>query len=529
MSHRKRQHPRRRHPEPPARRPRARRTTTPPPEAAPAPEAGPEPAAPHPRPGPATPPGDAGPGHRRGAAGQAPRTARPAPPRDTSLDDTAELPILTGDPADTMEIPVVTIAPPRPGVRTGPGPGPAQDPGAAAVAAFDVLYDRHAQALIRQAYLLTGRPRRAQEAAERAFRLAWQRWPEVAGAPDPVSWVRAAAHEYALSPWHGLRVGRRTAERPTPTAPAPPPAGPGDRALLGALLELPAPYRRVLVLHDGVGLGLGATALEVEASTRAAGGRLAHARATVAERMPELELSDVSPERQGAILHGRLTALAAAQPVAPPDPEAVRGGSDLSVRRLTYGALGLTGLLAATTVFALVTAVWPDRSAPPEHPRATARPATAPSGHHPPRDAAGPAHGSPSPGTGPAHDRDDPGGDASDQGYGPDPADGGGDYGDDEDGKPARPAPGGHPGPRPAPGTAPGAAPKTAPSTAPGTAPPRKPGAAPHPAPPGPSAPAPAAPGPAARGSAAPRSVTPPTAHPTAPPARPASSPAPHG
>ncbi|TSB40737.1 hypothetical protein, partial [Streptomyces benahoarensis] len=357
MSHRKRQNPRRRHPERPARRPPTRRNVTPPAPARPA--TGTEPEDRHPRPDP-----------DRTAPAAHHDTGADGPRPDPSLDDTAELPILTGDPADTMEFPVITIAPPRPGVRTGPGPGPAQDPGAAAVAAFDALYTHHAEALIRQAYLLTGRPRRAQEAVERAFRLAWQRWPEVAVDPDPVSWVRAAAHEYALSPWHGLRTGGRAAERPTPTAPAPPPTGPGDRALLGALLELPAPYRRALVLHDGVGLGLRATAAEVEASTRAAAGRLAHARATVAERVPELELSDRSPEQQGAILHDRLAALAATQPVAPPAAEAVRDGSDLSVRRLTHGALGLSGLLAATTVFALVTAVWHEPPAPPAHPRA---------------------------------------------------------------------------------------------------------------------------------------------------------------
>ncbi|WP_051739975.1 hypothetical protein, partial [Streptomyces catenulae] len=421
MSHRNRQQPDRRPPERHPRRPPTRRNPDPAASEGPAPGAAPEDRQPRPAPEPPT------------------DRARPAP--DPALDDTAELPILTGDPADTMEFPIVTIAPPRPSVRTGAGPGPAQDPGAAAVAAFDALYERHAEPLIRQAYLLTGRPRRAQEAVERAFRLAWQRWPEVAVDRDPVGWLRAAAHEYALSPWHGLRTGTRTAERPTPTAPAPPPADPGDRALLGALLELPAPYRRTLVLHDGVGLGLRETAAEAEASIRAAAGRLTHARTTVAERMPELELAARSPERQGAILHERLTALAATPPVAPPAPEAVRGGSDLSVRRLTYGALGLTGLLAATTVFALVTAVWHGEPAPPEHPRASApaRPASAPGTHRPPKDTAQAPPGSPAPDA----DADDPGDAPAARDDGPDPAD----DGDDKAARPS-PAPGGHPGPQ---------------------------------------------------------------------------------
>ncbi|MFF9477841.1 RNA polymerase sigma factor [Streptomyces sp. NPDC014733] len=501
MSHRRRQQPDRRAPESHPRRPPARRN--PDPAAPPGPPPGAEPEERRPRPAPDRP------APEPHATRPAPAADRPRPEPDPALDDTAELPILTGDPADTMEFPVVTITPPRPGVRTGPGPGPAQDPGAAAVAAFDTLYARHAEPLVRQAYLLTGRPRRAQEAVERAFRLAWQRWPEVAVDRDPVSWVRAAAHEYALSPWHGLRTGTRTAERPTPTAPAPPPADPADRALLGALLELPAPYRRALVLHDGVGLGLRATAAEVEASIRAAAGRLTHARSTVAERVPELELSGRSPDRQGAILHDRLTALAATQPVAPPAPEAVRDGSDLSVRRLTYGALGLTGLLAATTVFALVTAVWHEQPAPPPHPRASApaRPASAPGTHRPPQDAAQAPPGSPAP-------------DAGADGPGDDPAarDDGSDAADDGDGKPVRPSPppGGHPGPRPAPGTVPSAAARK--GATPRAAPPPGPAPSGPAAPPSPAAATPkAAAPPAVPGPATPRAVPPPAAQPSPP------------
>ena len=46
--------------------------------------------------------------------------------------------------------------------------------------AFDALYAFCAPALVRQAYLLTGRRELARESVERAFQTAWQRWPEVA-------------------------------------------------------------------------------------------------------------------------------------------------------------------------------------------------------------------------------------------------------------------------------------------------------------------------------------------------------------
>src|SRR5882757_9643327 len=69
-------------------------------------------------------------------------------------------------------------------------------------AAFDALYVRAAPGLLHQVRLLTGRPGFARHCVRRAFDLAWQRWPEVARDSDPVGWVRAAAYEYALAPWH---------------------------------------------------------------------------------------------------------------------------------------------------------------------------------------------------------------------------------------------------------------------------------------------------------------------------------------
>ncbi|MCZ0973305.1 hypothetical protein O1L55_21800 [Streptomyces albulus] len=75
------------------------------------------------------------------------------------------------------------------------------DPHDSPAARFDALYGAHAGPLIQQALVLTGRARLARRAVQRAFRTAWQRWPEVAAAPDPVGWVRAAAHDYALAPW----------------------------------------------------------------------------------------------------------------------------------------------------------------------------------------------------------------------------------------------------------------------------------------------------------------------------------------
>ncbi|NEE23220.1 DNA-directed RNA polymerase sigma-70 factor, partial [Streptomyces sp. SID7499] len=203
--------------------------------------------------------------------------------------------------------------------------------------AFDELYTRTAPGLVRQAYLLTGRRALARESVERAFQLAWHRWPEVAVDRDPAGWVRAAAYEYAMSPWHRLRRAHRHPDAP--------PTEPGKRALFDALLDLPPAYRRTLLLYDGVGLDLPETAAETEASTPAAAGRLMTARAAVAEQLPELA-SAATPAEQSALLHDRLGGLARAEHVPVPRPaRAVRTGSEDRARLWTRAAVAGVALL----------------------------------------------------------------------------------------------------------------------------------------------------------------------------------------
>ncbi|MFG2675694.1 helix-turn-helix domain-containing protein [Streptomyces sp. NPDC048445] len=214
--------------------------------------------------------------------------------------------------------------------------------------AFDALYRHTAAALFRQTYLLTGRRSLSREAVGKAFDLAWQRWPEVAVDRDPVGWVRAAAYEHAMSPWRRMRAEHRRAD--------PPPEAPGPRALLDALLSLPPVYRRTLLLHDGVGLGLPETAAETEASTPAAAGRLMTARAAVAEKLPELATA-TAPAEQAALLHEHLGALALAQPATSlPVPELIRTGSERKAQLWTRAAIAFTVLLIGLTLITLATA-----------------------------------------------------------------------------------------------------------------------------------------------------------------------------
>ncbi|USQ83074.1 helix-turn-helix domain-containing protein [Streptomyces phaeoluteigriseus] len=219
--------------------------------------------------------------------------------------------------------------------------------------AFDALYAFCAPALVRQAYLLTGRRELARESVEQAFQVAWQRWPEVAVDPDPASWVRAAAYEYALSPWHRFRPRYRH--------PEPPPADASDRALLDVLLTLPPSYRRTLLLYDGVGLGLPETAAETEASTRAAASRLLHARSAVAARLPDLAEPDV--------LHRRLAETASTERLRAAKPPTVRIGSERRARFWTRAAIAITVAIIGATALTLHSA--PTRYEPPVPPGET--------------------------------------------------------------------------------------------------------------------------------------------------------------
>jgi DNA-directed RNA polymerase specialized sigma24 family protein len=222
--------------------------------------------------------------------------------------------------------------------------------------AFDALYAFCAPSLVRQTYLLTGRRKLARESVDRAFQLAWQRWPEVAVDPDPAGWLRAVAYEYALSPWHRVRLRHRRPDAP--------PAAPSDRRLLSVLLSLPPAYRRTLLLHDGLGIGLPETAAETEASTVAAANRLLHARQAIAEHFPDLT-DPLEQELRRRLT--RLMKLADKERMRPvPKPVTVRMGSERRAQHWTRAAIAFTTLLVTATAITVKTA--PSRYEPPVPP-----------------------------------------------------------------------------------------------------------------------------------------------------------------
>lgn len=283
------------------------------------------------------------------AAAAAPTAVAPAAVAPTSAREPVPTGSPTPEPAPTRSpVPASASAPPVPASAPPPPEAEPAAPRLSPDEAFDALYAHSAPGLVRQTYLLTGRRSLARESVERAFQLAWHRWPEVAVDRDPVGWVRAAAYEYAMSPWHRLRRVHRHPDAP-PTEPA-------RRALFEALLDLPPAYRRTLLLYDGVGLDLPETAAETEASTPAAAGRLEVARAAIAERLPELAAA-ASPAERSELLQDRLGGLARAEHFPAPSPaRTVRTGSEDKARLWTRAAIAFVALLIGATALTLHTA-----------------------------------------------------------------------------------------------------------------------------------------------------------------------------
>ncbi|MGW5866024.1 sigma factor-like helix-turn-helix DNA-binding protein [Streptomyces sp. NPDC055239] len=284
----------------------------------------------------------------------------PQPPvQDTKGDKSpARIPVGAAINGHTRPEPVARAATAVAQAEPKPGPGtvvesgaPESTAGATPAEAFDALCSTCGPGLVRQTYLLTGRRTLAQESVERAFQLAWQRWPEVAVDRDPAGWVRAAAYEYAMSPWHRLRPAHRHPDAP--------PAALDDRAFLKVLMSLPPAQRRTLLLYDGVGLDLPETAAETEASTPAAANRLLHARETITERLPELA---ATPEA----LHQRLGELCGAEKLRSPNAGLVRTGSEHRARFWTRAAIAFTALIVGATALTLRTA--PTHYEPPQSP-----------------------------------------------------------------------------------------------------------------------------------------------------------------
>ncbi|MER6478423.1 sigma factor-like helix-turn-helix DNA-binding protein [Streptomyces filamentosus] len=227
-------------------------------------------------------------------------------------------------------------------------PAPSTDPPPpTAESAFDDLYLSTAPSLTQQAYVLTGCRRLAFEAVEYAFQQVWEHWPEVARDPDPAGWARARTHEYALSPWHRLRL--------KPNRSAPMPSG----LVTQVLLELPPWQRRTVLLCDGLDLSVEEAAEETQATNAATADRLRNARAALGRRGKGTVDDTARPMLRKHVEDVPVATLA--------QPWSVRAASERRARTLTRAVFGATAALVALVTVTSVTGAEPGTPAADSH------------------------------------------------------------------------------------------------------------------------------------------------------------------
>lgn len=112
-------------------------------------------------------------------------------------------------------------------------------------AAFDELVRRKRRSLIAAAYHLTGDADRAEDAAQEAFSVAWERLRELRDPERFLPWMHTIVHRICLrSPW-----GRRqvvVAATPPEIVFDEDPLSECDNAVVRAINELPRSYRELL-------------------------------------------------------------------------------------------------------------------------------------------------------------------------------------------------------------------------------------------------------------------------------------------
>lgn len=153
-----------------------------------------------------------------------------------------------------------------------------------AEAEFDAFYRDTARRVIHLVYASTGDLTVAQDATQEAYARAWQQWPTVRTADDPLSWVRTVARRIAISGWRRRTTQERAYERHGAHETTGPPSE--DRvAVVAALRTLPAPVREAVALHYIGDLSIDQIAHETNTPAGTIKARLHRGRALLAEAL----------------------------------------------------------------------------------------------------------------------------------------------------------------------------------------------------------------------------------------------------
>jgi RNA polymerase sigma-70 factor (ECF subfamily) len=145
-------------------------------------------------------------------------------------------------------------------------------------ASFDEFYLSTREAVLRQLTAMTLDRELAADAVQEAYARAWQRWPRVSRLGEPSAWVRTVAWRLAVSQFRRRAVASRMLRR-LERDPVEAEAS-ADVAIdvVTALNALSAEHRRVLVLHEMVGMSVREVAAETGVAEGTVKSRLSRAR-----------------------------------------------------------------------------------------------------------------------------------------------------------------------------------------------------------------------------------------------------------
>ncbi|WP_107775142.1 RNA polymerase sigma factor [Nocardioides sediminis] len=147
-------------------------------------------------------------------------------------------------------------------------------------ASFDEFYLSTREAVLRQLTAMTLDRELAADAVQEAYARAWQRWPRVSRLAEPSAWVRTVAWRLAISQFRRRAVARRMLRRLQLERDPMEVEASADVAIdvVTALRALSAEHRRVLVLHELVGLSVREVAAETGVAEGTVKSRLSRAR-----------------------------------------------------------------------------------------------------------------------------------------------------------------------------------------------------------------------------------------------------------
>jgi len=131
--------------------------------------------------------------------------------------------------------------------------------------AYDAFFKASWSGLFGQAYVLTGSQELAQDLTQEALLRAWKHWDRIESYDSPEAWTRRVLHHLCIQSWRRSRPHRSAGHRQiAQTEMARADEMPDDHVQLAeAMRSLPGAQARALLLHDGLGMTVAATAQEL--------------------------------------------------------------------------------------------------------------------------------------------------------------------------------------------------------------------------------------------------------------------------